>query len=153
MSCTAMAAMRKPNTFSVTNMRLSSSLALTWFAQRKTAISISKTNSRMAIATANTLERRHLSGDRHQADDAHRVQQVRHRQREPRARVPGEVASALVQASELHAAALDLRQVIHHLAVFVRARDWGYDTLCSNRHRRGPASPTNQLAQLNDEGK
>ena len=54
MSCTAMAAMRKPNTFSVTNMRLSSSLALTWFAQRKTATSISKTNSRMAIATANT---------------------------------------------------------------------------------------------------
>ena len=50
-----MAAMRNPNTFSVTSMRLSSSLALTWFAQRKTAMSMSSTTSRMAIATASTM--------------------------------------------------------------------------------------------------
>ena len=28
---------------------------------------------------------------------------------------------------------------------------WGYDTLWSNRHRRGHASPTNELGQLDDE--
>jgi hypothetical protein len=54
MSCTAIAATRNPNTFSVTSMRLSLSLALTWFAQRNTTTSISRTNARMPIATART---------------------------------------------------------------------------------------------------
>jgi hypothetical protein len=54
-SWTPIAAIRKPKTFSVTSMRLSPSLALTRFAQRNTATSISKTTARMAIATAKTL--------------------------------------------------------------------------------------------------
>jgi hypothetical protein len=54
-SCTAIAAIRKPKTFSVTSMRFSSSFSLTRFAQRNTTTSSSRTKTKMPNATAKTL--------------------------------------------------------------------------------------------------
>ena len=83
-SCTAIAAIRKPKTFSVTSMRLSSSLSLTRFAQRNTTTSMQQDEHEDAELHGEDAERLRLGGDRHQADDADRVEQVGHGQRELR---------------------------------------------------------------------